>query len=223
MTDDTDKTTVGKTRRRLLTLLKRGGAQRADVLADSLGVTAMAARQHLYALRHAGLVDEIRGAVGRGRPPKLWTLTEDGHAWFPDRHRDIALDIVDAIRNRFGEDTMSVLLKARTDRQLPDYRTRLGAGPLRERVERLARLRTEEGYMAEMAEADDGSLLLIENHCPVCELARACSSLCAQEMTLFRRALGRDVVVERSEHIPAGARRCCYRIRPLSPASPASP
>jgi len=118
---------------------------------------------------------------------------------------------------------MSVLLKARTERQLPDYRARLGNGPLRDRVERLARLRTEEGYMAEMAEDDDGGLLLIENHCPVCELARACSGLCAQELSLFRRALGRDVAVERSEHILAGARRCCYRIRPVSPSSTAAP
>jgi predicted ArsR family transcriptional regulator len=66
--------------------------------------------------------------------------------------------------------------------------------------------------MAEWSREVDGFVLL-ENHCPVCAAARSCQGLCREELTLFRRVLGRDVQVERIDHLLAGARRCAYRIR----------
>ena len=80
-----------------------------------------------------------------------------------------------------------------------------------ERTRKLAKLRVEEGYMAESRPAPDGSLLLIENHCPVCAAARACQGLCRSELEIFR-ALLPGASVERVDHILAGARRCAYRI-----------
>ena len=66
--------------------------------------------------------------------------------------------------------------------------------------------------MAAVEQASDGGLLLVENHCPICDAARACSGLCTAELACFREALGDDVRVERTSHILAGARRCAYRI-----------
>ena len=40
-------------------------------------------------------------------------------------------------------------------------------------------IRTEEGYMADI-KRDDGALLLVENHNPVCEAATECQGLCAK-------------------------------------------
>ena len=37
--------------------------------------------------------------------------------------------------------------------------------------------------------------------------------LCDAELELFQAILGEDVVIERTEHILLGARRCAYRIR----------
>ena len=85
---------------------------------------------------------------------------------------------------------------------------------LAERAGALARMRTAEGYMAEVTgEPDD--LLLIEHHCPICEAAEACAGFCRAELGVFRTVLGEDVSVERTEHLLAGASRCAYRIRPI--------
>jgi len=54
--------------------------------------------------------------------------------------------------------------------------------------------------------------LLIENHCPICAAAAACQGFCRAELEVFRDTLGADVIVERTDHILAGARRCAYRI-----------
>ena len=83
---------------------------------------------------------------------------------------------------------------------------------LRGRLDALAARRTNEGYVAAV-EKQGGDYLLVENHCPFCVAARACSGLCSAELAVFRHALGDDVEVERTDHILAGARRCAYRIQ----------
>jgi predicted ArsR family transcriptional regulator len=63
---------------------------------------------------------------------------------------------------------------------------------------------------------DSDGFLFVENHCPICAAARACSGLCRSELEVFRGALGDGVTVERTDHILAGARRCAYRVTPCA-------
>ena len=194
--------------------LKMRGEQTAAQLAKKLGVTPMAVRQHLGALEEEALVsyrDERRRV---GRPARVWRLTERAAQRFPDSHAELTVDLLDSMRQVFGEEGTLQLIRARTRRQLRDYRDRLPGrdAPVQRRVAALARLRRDEGYMAEWSRERDGSFLLVENHCPICAAASACQGLCSEELGLFRRVLGRDVTVERSEHILRGARRCAYRI-----------
>jgi predicted ArsR family transcriptional regulator len=88
-----------------------------------------------------------------------------------------------------------------------------GAASLEERVTRLARLRSAEGYMAEVARRDDGGYMIAENHCPICAAAAACQGFCRSELALFARLLA-PARVERVEHLLAGARRCSYLVMP---------
>nr|MDJ0635647.1 hypothetical protein [Xenococcaceae cyanobacterium MO_188.B29] len=60
---------------------------------------------------------------------------------------------------------------------------------------------------------DDGSFLLIENHCPICAAAIACTGLCQREQEIFQTVLGENIDIARTEHIVAGERRCVYRIQ----------
>jgi predicted ArsR family transcriptional regulator len=75
----------------------------------------------------------------------------------------------------------------------------------------VAKIRTEEGYMAEV-HRDRGGYLFIENHCPICAEAQACQGFCSTELELFRSVLGRGISIGRAEHIISGDRRCVYRI-----------
>jgi predicted ArsR family transcriptional regulator len=82
-------------------------------------------------------------------------------------------------------------------------------------VQALVQARSAEGYMAELEPQDDGSLLLIENHCPICAAAKQCQKFCRSELDVFQRVLGPDCSVGRVEHMLAGARRCVYIIKEL--------
>jgi predicted ArsR family transcriptional regulator len=86
--------------------------------------------------------------------------------------------------------------------------------PLERKLDALAKVRSEEGYMAEIRRETDGSFLLVENHCPICAAANACQGFCSTELDLFRSVLGPSVSVERAEHIIKGDNRCVYRISP---------
>ena len=201
------------TRRTILELLKRRGALPAGKLAAALGITAMAVRQHLGALEGEGLVAATSAPAGVGRPAKHWRLTRAAAAFFPDGHESLTLELLGAMRTAFGEPGLERLIAVRGEAQRESYRKRLApCVDLRARLEGLAAARSEEGYMASVAEGEQGALYLLENHCPICAAAAACQGLCKAELALFQAVLGPDARVERTEHILQGARRCAYRI-----------
>ena len=203
-------------RGRVLSQLKQRGPQAAERIAEALGVTAMAVRQHLYALEAEGLVTFVEEARPRGRPVKLWSAERKADSYFPDAHAALSVELIETVRSVFGEEGLDRLIQARTERQLKDYAEKLkSAQSLKAKVQTLAKLRTREGYLAEARPAEDGrGFLILENHCPICEAARACTGLCRQELQLFRKSIGERATVEREDHILSGARRCAYRITP---------
>lgn len=209
-----DMTIEPKTRQSILERLKRDGAKSAGDLAAALGVTAMAVRLHLYELRDQGLITATNMPRPVGRPVKVWQLTDQADQFFPNGHADLVQDLIGGMRTAFGDPGLDRIVAVRAEKQIADYRAALsGSAGLAERLEILARIRTHEGYMALVEESQDG-WLLIENHCPICAAARACSGLCRSELNVFRAALGDNVSVERVDHILAGARRCAYRVTP---------
>lgn len=208
-----------RTRRAILDLLKREGPQESGALARRFGLTRMAVRLQLERLRAERLVSREPVRRSRGRPALLWRLTRKADAVFPDAHAELASGLIDSARKAFGPAGFRRLVAARAKAMADAYRRLVPpAGALARRVAALARLRTREGYMAESRRREDGSFLLVENHCPICVAATACSGLCDAELAAFRKALGPHVSVERTEHILAGARRCAYRIAPRPPA-----
>ncbi len=204
-----------KTRRAIVKILKTQGPLDSAQLADQLGLTAMAVRQHLYALQSEGHVEAEERPVPIGRPAKHWRLTREADQLFPEAYAELNVSLIQALRDTFGEEGLDQVLVSRCAQQRQDYAKRIRASaPLDKKLKELARVRTEEGYMAEVRREKDGSYLLIENHCPICAAANACQGFCSTELDLFRSVLGRGVAVERVEHIVAGDRRCAYRITP---------
>ncbi|XLZ71036.1 metalloregulator ArsR/SmtB family transcription factor [Massilia sp. SR12] len=200
----------------ILFLLKTRGPRTAQQLADLLELTSMGARRQLEAAEASGLVRFEDVAEKVGRPSRRWLLTEAGHARFPDRHADLTLQLITQVRGLFGEAGMDKLISAREQVTEAAYRDAIGTAPgLAQRVAALALARDAEGYMAQVEQADDGALLLVENHCPICAAARECQNFCRSELEVFQRVLGPGASVERAEHLLSGARRCVYRIKPV--------
>ena len=217
----------GTGRERVLFVLKTKGPQTAARIAKSLGVTTMAVRQHLAVLEAEKLVDFTDERRTVGRPARLWRLTSNAYDRFPDWHTELAVGMLQAVQSAFGEEGLDRLTEERTRQQAQTYRAKMpdSNAPIEGRLASLARLRREEGYMAEWGRRPDGALEFVENHCSIAKAASLCPKLCGGELSLFRTLLGEDVSVERVEHILSGDRRCSYRIteRPIEPALDGTP
>lgn len=208
------KSSDRKTRRAIVELLKMEGPMTSAQLAERLDLTGMAVRQHLYALQAEKFVTVEERPVPIGRPAKHWQLTPEADRFFPDAYAELNLSLINALGDAFGAEGLERVLAVRCARQQADYSAQIkSSASLRQRLQQLARVRTEEGYMAEVRDEGKGSFLFIENHCPICVAATQCQGICATELDLFRNVLGPDIAVEREEHILSGARRCTYRIR----------
>ncbi len=198
---------------RLLYLLKSKGAQTAGDIGAALGITAPGAQQNLAKLALSDLVSHADRRQPRGRPKRYWSLTEKGHARFPDRHADLTVELLKSTEEVFGPKGLEKLIRHREKGMLAAYRAETeGCATLRERIEALATIRSKEGYMAEWSEPERNQFVLVENHCPICAAATLCQGLCRSELDIFRAVLGPDARIERTDHVIAGARRCAYRI-----------
>jgi len=202
----------------MLDALKRLGPQSAASLAQALGLSTMGAHKQLQQLLDRGWVrwaDEVQGV---GRPKRRWRLSEAGHARYPDSHGELTLSLIRHVESQFGTQAVNAWVTAREQDSLSRYLTTLHdhSEDLHARLQILAALRTEEGYVARL-EPDGADWLLIEDHCPICRAARHCEGLCGSELLLFQRCVEGLAEVQRSEHLLAGARRCVYRFVPLGP------
>ena len=204
-------------RERVPLLLKTKGAQTAARMAGRLGVTTMAVRQHLAALQQDGLVDYVDERRKVGRPARVWHLTPKANDRFPDGHAELAVGMLQSVQSVFGEEGLERLIAASTQQQIDAYRVRMPAPgtPLKQRVAALAKIRRDEGYMAEWRQVRDGTIEFLQNHCAIDSAARFTGMLCSGELALFRAVLGDGVSVERFEFLHSGDRRCAYRISSL--------
>ncbi|CFQ63944.1 putative transcriptional regulator [Yersinia frederiksenii] len=196
---------------RLLLLLKTRGPLQATDAGKILGTTGEAARQQFVKLAKEGLVIAVAQAKGVGRPIQLWQLTDSAYSRFPDAHGELTVQLLRMVRSKLGEAALNVLIDTREHETREQYCLAMeGAKSIDERVKRLVAIRSQEGYMAESHTQTDGSILLIENHCPICAAATTCQGFCRAELDVFRQVL--QAPVERTEHILSGSRRCVYRV-----------
>lgn len=201
------------TRQQILLRLKTKGPLTSSQVAEWLEVTSVAARRHLHRLQEHGLVHREDRRGGVGRPSQVWELTDAAHRGFHDGHADLAVRLLEAVRGVFGADGLEEVLDAVAEGDMELAEARMAPTDTSTRVEALASLRRDQGYMAETSkDPDTGAYYLIENHCPVEDAVDNCDSLCERELTLFRRLLGDGYDVTRTEHIGTGDRRCVYCI-----------
>lgn len=204
-----------KTHNKILNLLKIQGALTAKALADELGLTTMGIRQHVLALEESGDVTYKDEKAPRGRPTRYWSLTEKSNDHFANRHDELTVQLIDSVIAVFGDDGLEKLISNREESSMRTYRLALADRyGVEEKLAMLAKLRSDEGYMATVTQEGD-MYWLLENHCPICAAATKCTNFCRSELQLFQRLFNDVADITREEHIVEGARRCAYKVVPL--------
>jgi len=203
-----------KTHHKIIELLKTQGPLTAKVLAQELNVTTMGVRQHMLALEESGEVMFKDEKAPRGRPTRFWSLTQKTNSHFADRHDELTVQLIDSVITVFGDDGLDKLITNREESSMRSYRLALADRyGVQEKLQTLAKIRSDEGYMATVEQEGD-FFWLLENHCPICAAATKCTNFCRSELQLFQSLLSDVAVISREEHIVEGARRCAYKVIP---------
>ncbi len=200
---------MSETRMRILQLLKMRAGMTVGQLTEALHISQMGVRQHLAILEAEGLIEYYREKQGRGRPRHIYQLTDEANSLFPTTYANFAVGLMHEVAKFNGPGFINKIFRGRMESQLETYQQRLAGKALRERIEELARIRDEEGYMARFEEAED-DYILTEHNCPIAVIAQEYPRVCEIELALFRQSLGAKVV--REEHLMQGSHKCCYRI-----------
>src|SRR2546427_13198345 len=103
------------TRMEVLELLRRKGRSSAESIANDLGVTPNAVRQHLTNLERDGVGGSQPERSGRGRPSLLFALTERADAVFPKRYGQLATMVPQGVRERGGPEPLDEILARAAD------------------------------------------------------------------------------------------------------------
>ena len=197
------------TRVGIVRLLKQNGELTVQAIAEARGITPVAVRKHLGALKAERMVEARRVKLPRGRPTFSYQVTVAADALLPRGYDRLAIDLLEDLAALDGEASLRRLFLARNERLSRDYESRLADKDLPDRFRELARLRDEEGYMA-VFEIRDGSFVLREHHCPIYEVAQRHPEACSCEQELFQKVL--DKRVRRETRLVDGESCCEYRI-----------
>nr|WP_218889058.1 metalloregulator ArsR/SmtB family transcription factor [Saccharopolyspora hordei] len=187
----------GRTRHAVARLLLERGPITAAAVADELGLSPTAVRRHLDVLVAEGEAHtreaSPRRRRGRGRPAKLFLLTEVGRARFGHAYDDLAVAALRFIAEHDGEQAVREFAERRMAALVANHREALAAArnPA-ERAEALADALTREGYAASTRSVGSGEQLC-QHHCPVAHVAADFPQLCEAETAAFAEVLGTHV------------------------------
>ena len=181
-------------KKKLLYYLKVMQQAGLEELANVMKISRMAVHKHLVLLQKRGLVEsiEIRGQVGR--PKMVYQLTSQSKTVFPKSYTAIATLAFDFIERNMGKGAIEKVLRERQNELFNQYYERLKGLDFDKRVKELAKIRDEEGYMAESkkitsksnggtnnsdnASQQTGKYVLLEYNCPIISRKALGSMLC---------------------------------------------
>ena len=207
-----------RTRDTVARIILERGPQNAAALADRLVLSAAAIRRHLDALVADGLLveSEPRPAAqrGRGRPARVYAITDAGRAAFPHAYDDLATTALRYLRESGGEQAVVAFAEHRAEAlaRLLAGDVDPAADPL-VRTEALAESLTAHGYATTTEQAGAG-VQVCQHHCPVAHVAAEFPELCEAETRAFERVLG--TYVQRLATIAHGDGVCTTHV-PVPP------
>ncbi len=204
-----DQRFFASTRGRVVMLLRRS-SRTVNELADELELTDNAVRAHLTTLERDGLVQQEGLRRGAGKPSYAYGLSPDAEALFPKAYAPVLAAVVEAVRERRGDDEARLVLR--------EAGTRLAAPPAVDMPveERIARATEAIGALGGLAEVEpEGDHYLLRGRaCPLADVVQRAPDACQIAEALLAGTTGLAVCecCDRESDPP----RCRFQLQPIS-------
>src|SRR4029077_3026236 len=177
------------TRMEVLELLRRKGRSSAETIANDLGETPNAVRQHLTNMERDGLVVSQPERSGRGRPSLLFVLTERADSVFPKRYGQLATMVLQEVQEMGGPEALDEVFARVAARHADSIEKDLVSLDFDEKLKRVVAWIGRAGTLAEQTETEDGVKVTIHN-CPFRTTALKFPQVCSITPHLMSLLLG---------------------------------
>ncbi len=182
------------TRNAVARSILENGPSTAVIIGERLSLTPAGVRRHLDLLIEDGILEAREPHValtrGRGRPSKVFVMTDEGREKFEHSYDDLAVAALRFISAREGAHLVSEFAQSRADeisrKAIPIL------AKAKNKSAALADFLTEEGYASTIQSHGQGAELC-QHHCPIAHVASEFPQLCEAETELFSQLLGTHV------------------------------
>ncbi len=183
-----------RTRDAVARSILENGPSTAVALGERLALTPAGIRRHLDLLVGDGILEakEPRTSIvrGRGRPSKVFVMTDYGRQNFEHSYDDLAVAALKFMSAQSGGQLVSAFAQSRAEDM-----ERKGSAAIAKRShksEALATFLSEQGYAASVVARPMGEEIC-QHHCPIAHVAAEFPQLCEAETEVFSRLLGTHV------------------------------
>jgi predicted ArsR family transcriptional regulator len=183
-----------RTRDAIARSILENGPSTASTLSKRLALTPAGIRRHLDLLVADGILEardpRVGSTRGRGRPSKVFLMTDEGRSQFEHTYDDLAVAALKFMAAHSGDHLVTAFAESRAEdierKATPFLAKRT------KKVDALATFLTEQGYAASVEKRGTGEEIC-QHHCPIAHVAAQYPQLCEAETQAFSRLLGTHV------------------------------
>jgi len=183
-----------RTRDAIARSILENGPSTASTLSQRLALTPAGIRRHLELLVADGILEardpRVGSTRGRGRPSKVFLMTDEGRSQFEHSYDDLAVAALKFMAAHSGDHLVNAFAESRAEdieRKATPYLAKRA-----KKVDALATFLTEQGYAASVEKRGTGEEIC-QHHCPIAHVAAQYPQLCEAETQAFSRLLGTHV------------------------------
>ena len=183
-----------RTRDAIARSILENGPSTASTLSERLALTPAGIRRHLDLLVADGILEardpRVGTTRGRGRPSKVFLMTDEGRSQFEHSYDDLAVAALKFMAAHSGDHLVNAFAESRAEeieRKATPYLAKRA-----KKIDALATFLTEQGYAASVEKRGTGEEIC-QHHCPIAHVAAQYPQLCEAETQAFSRLLGTHV------------------------------
>ena len=200
---------IGRTQRlEIINSLKRTKGMSVNELVDKMGMSYMGIKQHCLTLQRDGYLDTWRRPQKMGRPEMVYRLTRRSHDLFPVDSNEFTAEVLAAAKEIYGANAAEKLLYNVFQKRIQTLRGKVKGETVADRAKWLAKVRDNEGYMAQFLPAEKDGPQILECHSPIMNLIEQYPIIARLEQDMFEAVLGTNV--RREETHTSGLYECAF-------------
>ncbi|WP_020564844.1 helix-turn-helix transcriptional regulator [Methylosarcina fibrata] len=200
-------------------LLKNRSGLSIDNIAEALGISRTAVKQHFFTIENEGYIRKDQSNKTAGRPATLYVITDKGINYFPKQYAWFLEMVLGNLIRESGPEQFKSYMSMLGTALAQKLRGRFEGKSLNARMKELAAVMEELGYQTEAVSDNENNTVSIQAHnCVFHDLAQKHAEICALDLALMSRLLDREV--NQSDCMAKGDCVCRFSIKKIEDNSP---